>query len=32
MGGSGFLYERLFSLNKIWAQDKIYILLGTVLG
>jgi hypothetical protein len=31
LGGEFFLWG-IFILNEIWAQSKIYILLGTLLG
>jgi hypothetical protein len=31
MGGASFSFMRDIILNEIWAQDKIYILVGTCL-
>jgi len=31
-GGASCLYEGHINLNEIWAQDKIYILVVTLLG
>jgi len=32
LGGAFICMRDIFILNEIWAQDKIYILVGTLLG
>jgi hypothetical protein len=30
--GASFLYEGIFIFSEIWAQNKVYLLVGTLLG